>query len=394
MSRWRRAGSGRAGLGLGGSGLGGSGRGGWGRAGSGLGGVVRRRPVRLALAGVAGLLVLVLTWVVAVASVSGSAGEAVGPALFGPSGAAAASDGVVAADPGSGASSDADTAGADSSASSGAAPERTELAAPAPELSKRVASPTPGPADPGQPAPSPGDPTQPVDVSGAAPDRAIVRTARLELTVGDVAAVSGRLRSLVAGVGGFVAGEQSVDRSANFTLRIPAPRLDEVIGQLAGAGRVTVRSEQADDVTDQVTDLDGRLASQRAGVARIRALLDKATSIGDVVMIESELTQREADLESLQRRLASVSGRVAMSTLSVALAPTPAPDVQPARDGFLAGLAAGWRALLAAVGAAGTVLGAVLPFLVLLALLAGLGLAGRRLLARRRQRTAATPDGA
>jgi hypothetical protein len=88
-----------------------------------------------------------------------------------------------------------------------------------------------------------------VDVSGAARDRSVVRNARLELDVGDVAAVSGRLRSVAA-----------------------------------------------DDVTDQVADLDGRLASQRAGVVRIRALLDKATSVGDVVLIESELTQREADL--------------------------------------------------------------------------------------------------
>jgi hypothetical protein len=234
-----------------------------------------------------------------------------------------------------------------------------------------------------------------VDVSGAARDRSVVRNARLELSVGDVAAVSGRLRSVAAGVGGFVATGQSVDRSASFTLRIPAPRLDEVMNQLTAAGKVTARSEQADDVTDQVADLDGRLASQRAGVARIRALLDKATSVGDVVLIESELTQREADLESLQKRLAAVSSQVAMSTLTVALTPTPAPEAQPAGDGFLAGLAAGWRAFVTASGALLTALGAVLPFALLLALLGGLGLLGRRLLQRSRRsghQPAATPD--
>ncbi|HWN32297.1 MAG TPA: DUF4349 domain-containing protein, partial [Pseudonocardia sp.] len=72
----------------------------------------------------------------------------------------------------------------------------------------------------------------------------------------------------------------------------------------------------------------------------------------------------------------------------------PAPDAQPGRDGFLAGLAAGWRAFLASAGTVLTVLGAVLPFLVLCALLAGLGLVARRLLTRRRHRTAGTPDGA
>jgi hypothetical protein len=336
----------------------------WQRLGEAARTLARGRSARLTAAGVAVLVVLALTWVVAVASIStvSTAGGPTGSAGL-PTAPAVAADSS-AGSPGSSADSS-DTA-----------------AGPAPE-SKRIAP------------PGPGDPGLPVDVSGAARDRSVVRNARLELSVGDVAAVSGRLRSVAAGVGGFVASEQSVDRSASFTLRIPAPRLDEVMNQLTAAGKVTARSEQADDVTDQVADLDGRLASQRAGVARIRALLDKATSVGDVVLIESELTQREADLESLQKRLAAVSSQVAMSTLTVALTPTPAPEAQPAGDGFLAGLAAGWRAFVTASGALLTALGAVLPFALLLALLGGLGLLGRRLLQRSRRsghQPAATPD--
>jgi hypothetical protein len=336
----------------------------WQRLGEAARTLALRRSARLTAAGVAVLVVLALTWVAAVASIStvSTAGGPTGSAEL-PTAPAVAADSS-AGSPGSSAGSS-DTA-----------------AGPAPE-SKRIAP------------PGPGDPGLPVDVSGAARDRSVVRNARLELSVGDVAAVSGRLRSVAAGVGGFVASEQSVDRSASFTLRIPAPRLDEVMNQLTAAGKVTARSEQADDVTDQVADLDGRLASQRAGVARIRALLDKATSVGDVVLIESELTQREADLESLQKRLAAVSSQVAMSTLTVALTPTPAPEAQPAGDGFLAGLAAGWRAFVTASGALLTALGAVLPFALLLALLGGLGLLGRRLLQRSRRsghQPAATPD--
>ncbi|MDT7670063.1 MAG: hypothetical protein QOC74_2846 [Pseudonocardiales bacterium] len=336
----------------------------WQRLGEAASTLARRRSARLTAVGVAVLVVLALTWVAAVASIS-TVSTAGGPTESAglPTAPAVAADSS-AGSPGSSAGSS-DTA-----------------AGPSAE-SKRIAP------------PGAGDPGLPVDVSGAARDRSVVRNARLELSVGDVVAVSGRLRSVAAGVGGFVASEQSVDRSASFTLRIPAPRLDEVMNQLTAAGKVTARSEQADDVTDQVADLDGRLASQRAGVARIRALLDKATSVGDVVLIESELTQREADLESLQKRLAAVSSQVAMSTLTVALTPTPAPEAQPAGDGFLAGLAAGWRAFVTASGALLTALGAVLPFALLLALLGGLGLLGRRLLQRSRRsghQPAATPD--
>jgi len=351
----------------------------WRGAGRAIGAVLRRwRPGRPVLAGVALLAVVAVTWAVAVAGVTTTSGGAPGviTASGGAAGVAVGSGGGRAV---GGTAAPALVPGSDAG---------SDTAAPAlesgpPSEGKRVAP------------PSPGGPDVPIDVSGAAVDRSVVRTARLDLTVADVAAIAGRVRAMAAGVGGFVAGEQSVDRSASFTLRIPAPRLDEVMGQLSGAGTVTARSEQADDVTDQLADLDGRLETAKASVARVRALLDKATTVGDVVMIESELTQREADLDSLRKRLATVSGRVAMSTLAVRLAPAPGPDAQqPGPGGFLGGLAAGWRAFLVAAGALLAVIGAVLPFAVLLALLGGLGVAGRRLLPRRRTvRPASGPDG-
>ncbi|HEY0578064.1 MAG TPA: DUF4349 domain-containing protein [Pseudonocardia sp.] len=233
---------------------------------------------RMMLVGVALIAALAVTWMAAVATVTGSAASA--PAV-------AAGDGI----PGrfeSVPEPDADPAPGTESApggGSGAARYGPELAAPAP---------TPAGQDKQIAPPGDGGSGSPADPFGGATDRAVVRTARLELTVDDVPEVSGRVRAIAGGAGGFVASEQSVDKSASFALRVPAPRLDEVMGQLGGAGRVTARSEQAADVTGQVADLDGRLATARASVARVRALLDKASTVGDVVMIESELTQREA----------------------------------------------------------------------------------------------------
>jgi hypothetical protein len=329
--------------------------------------------VRLPLVGVALVVLLGVTWAAAVASVTAS-GDGTGAVPSGRSGAARY-----------GAQGAPDGAGAREAAA--------PLIADRPAPGARAKSYAPSPAPPGEPPP--------VDVSGAEQDRQVARTARLALTVADLPTVAGRVRGIAAGVGGFVASEQSQDRlsassttspaatssttspAATFTLKIPATRLDEVIGQLAGAGRVTERSEQADDVTDQVADLDGRLAAQRASVTRVRALLDKAATVGDIVMIESELTQREAALESLQKRLAAVTGRVAMSTLTVQLTPAPAPEDR-AGTGFLGGLASGWKAFLAAADGLLTAFGVALPFLVLLALLAGAWLAARRLVRGRR----------
>jgi hypothetical protein len=55
---------------------------------------------------------------------------------------------------------------------------------------------------------------------------------------------------------------------------------------------------------------------------------------------------------------------------------------KPARHGFLAGLAAGWRAFRHATAWVLTALGALLPFLIAIIVLAGIGYAGRRRIVR------------
>ncbi len=148
-------------------------------------------------------------------------------------------------------------------------------------------------------------------------------------------------------------------------LRVPADALDRTTEQVAGIGTVLDRSSSVLDATEEVVDLDARVASGRAGVDRIRALLAQADTIGDVVAIESELASREADLDSLTARLTARRDQVATSTLTVDLRVPGGggPDDEP--PGFLSGLGAGWVGLQA-LGAA---VGFVIPFLPVVAVL-------------------------
>jgi uncharacterized protein DUF4349 len=225
--------------------------------------------------------------------------------------------------------------------------------------------------------------------------RELVRTAQVTVEVGDPVAAVRQVRTAVASAGGFVTEEQSGDTGSWLVLRVPADALDRLLDDVAGYGRVTARSSQVLDATEQVVDLDARVATQTASVARVRGLLTEATSIGDVVAIESELARREAELDSLTRRLAALRDQVAMSTLTVDLqgpVAMPPPDTRPA-PGFLDGLAAGWEGLRVIGSAAAAVIGFVLPFLPVLAVLAGFVLLGRRIV-RNRRTPAASAAGA
>lgn len=268
------------------------------------------------------------------------------------------------------------------SSSSGGAPS---LAAPADAgaAAERGVGAAPAQRDQAKPGVPPADGTE----------RAVVRTAALDIDAADVAAAVRQVRGIALVADGLITQEQSGSSGATITVRVPAAALDQVIDQIGALGTVTSRRSQATDVTDQVVDLNARVASQQASVDRIRALLARAESIADIASIESELAQREADLDSLKNRLASLNGKVALSTLIVdingpGVAPKPADD----STGFVSGIAAGWEGFLRILVVAAAVIGFVIPFLPVIAAIAVIVWLVRRNLRRPAPTAGGQPD--
>lgn len=224
--------------------------------------------------------------------------------------------------------------------------------------------------------------------------RDLVRSAQLTVDVDDPAARTRQVRTAAAAVGAIVVAEQSGTDNSYLTLRVPSDTLDRLVDEIAGLGTVVDRSAQVADATEEVVDLDARVRSQQASVDRIRALLAQATSIGDIVSIESELANREAELDSLTSRLAALRDQVALSTLTVDMrgpGTVVPPIAEPGPTGFTEGLAAGWAGLLAVGTAAAAVAGFLLPLLPLVAIVLGVAWVVRRVV---RGRRAPTPPAA
>ncbi|GAA1249533.1 DUF4349 domain-containing protein [Streptomyces aureus] len=199
----------------------------------------------------------------------------------------------------------------------------------------------------------------------------IIRTATLTVQVKDVPQALDKARTAAEDAGGIV-GNESTDRDgrgherSRVVLRVPQERYEQVLADLAGAGRLIERKEKAQDVTDQVVDVESRVKSQRASVARVRELMDKATKLSDVVALEGELSTRESDLEALLAQQASLKDRTSLATITLSLTETP---VKPAghKDedpGFTDAVAGGWGAFVTMLRWVAVAVGAVLPFAV------------------------------
>ncbi|MFB7732905.1 DUF4349 domain-containing protein [Streptomyces sp. NPDC056112] len=210
----------------------------------------------------------------------------------------------------------------------------------------------------------------------------IIRTASLTVQVKDVPKALDAARTTVENAGGYV-GDESTSRDeegherTRVVLRVPADRYDEVLGGLEGTGKLIERTAKAQDVTDQVVDVDSRIKSQRASVARVRELMDRATRLSDVVSLEGELSRRESDLESLLAQQASLKDRTSLATITLSLSRTPAPEPPVAKDdqpGFMDALAGGWHVFVTVLRWIALAIGALLPFAAAAALLAALWL--------------------
>lgn len=214
-------------------------------------------------------------------------------------------------------------------------------------------------------------------------NRQVITTGRLALTVEDPAAAADDVARIVERAGGRVDARTenpqpvpltegpdatTPDRNrAQLTVRIPQAALTATLLELKRLGTVLDSSLTSQDVTSQSQDLDARITALRTSVDRLVALMAKADSTADLIAIESALSERQANLESFEAQKRVLDSQVELATISVDLssvadAPVETPDT------FLSGLAAGWMAFVAFFAGVVVVLGVLVPWIALAAI--------------------------
>ena len=227
--------------------------------------------------------------------------------------------------------------------------------------------------------------------------QAVIKNGAVSLRSDDVGKTRFDVQALLDEHNGQVADDKTeTDKSgealrSRMVLRVPSEDFDDVMSGLADLAQLASTTSSAEDVTTQVIDVDAQIKVQEASVQRVRQLLTRAQSIRDIMAIESELANRQAQLDSLKQQQAYLKNQTSLATIKVSIERKPDAVVKKKeedRTGFLGGLGAGWDGLRATVVAVLTVVGAVLPFAAV-ALLVGVPV---WLLVRRLRRSPLAPQ--
>lgn len=170
------------------------------------------------------------------------------------------------------------------------------------------------------------------------------------------------LESAVTNFGGFIERSNTygdlrynddgstriVNRSADYTVRIPATRFGEFLAQADGLGNVLSTNRYAENVTSQYTDYEARLSSLRTQEERLLSMLEQTEDVESLIALEERLSDVRYELESIERNLRNLDRKIAYSTITISLQEveiyTPTKPVQRTfgekiRDAF----SDGWR---------------------------------------------------
>lgn len=228
-----------------------------------------------------------------------------------------------------------------------------------------------------------------------APGSSIIYTAQLTVRAANVSSAADQAAQIAEGAGGYVSNETASsnpdhpsEATASVQLKIPVASYPATLGQLSSRlGTQLSLQQQAQDVTQQVADVNSQVISDEAAIAQLRTLLSHAGSVGDLLSVQNQINEEESNLESMQAQQRALSHQTSYATVTLTLlGPKAKPLVHrpKAPPSLAGGFGAGWRALRITVSWTLAFLGAIAPFAAIVAIAGYAVYRGRRWLTRRR----------
>lgn len=229
--------------------------------------------------------------------------------------------------------------------------------------------------------------------------RKLIKNIRITMETQEFEETVQKIRDMVMLEGGYIESSSvsGVElgshnrRTASYTIRIPADKIEQAETALAGMGNITNSISEIKDISLTYADTAAKIEALRAQQSSLLEMMKKADKISDMLQIREQLTQVEYELESYSSRLRVMDNQVSYSSLMLNLREVKLYTEKPVEpQGVFERIGQGLKSTLEGIGSffeeAFVFLASRLPLLLLMAVI----LTPLILLLRRRYRRIAS----
>lgn len=205
---------------------------------------------------------------------------------------------------------------------------------------------------------SSGQPSSQVNVDPTK-GRLLIRNVNIQAQTTDFENVRQSVEDKVRELGGYIensgvsgTGKTGSLRSANYTIRVPADKLDTLISSVGNNCTITSTNENTTDVTLSYVDTKARLESLRIEQKQLTELLSKATDLDSIIVLQERLTTVRYQIESAESQLRVLENQVTYATLTLRIREVMEikPQEEPHIDTYGEKIAKTFKASLKAIG--------------------------------------------
>ncbi len=156
--------------------------------------------------------------------------------------------------------------------------------------------------------------------------RKIIKNATLSFETKTYDEFMNLLEQCITGIGGYIESQEAYSggiyssrniRNSNIIARIPADNYNRFMNDVCNIGTVTYRSESSSDVTMNYVDTESRIKSLETEYNALLEILDKATSLDDVIMLQSRISEVTYQLESYKSQIRKYDDLISYCTVNI-----------------------------------------------------------------------------
>jgi hypothetical protein len=174
-----------------------------------------------------------------------------------------------------------------------------------------------------------GEASPPADLQlGGLLDRKIIQSTSIDLEIEGENGVSRSFQDIIRiaeTTGGFVANSSfsNIDdrQFGDVTIRVPGDQYQSVLADIRGMGVVTQEGSDANDVSEEYTDLQARLRTLDATEQRYLELLAQAGTINEILVVQDRLDVVRGQIEQVVGRVNLLDNLTDLATITAHLSP-------------------------------------------------------------------------